>query len=127
MDRRKFCKIALLAAGTIGLGHPEALASVKSVPRLRGRRLTVLQRSCFQDLQSLYLSDPECGPCRAFATGESFDISHGCPEGFCPRAWDVVERAVKDSSHCPENPADNYVVIASCPDGTRPVIFKIEL
>ncbi|MCM1162660.1 MAG: TIGR04076 family protein [Muribaculaceae bacterium] len=109
------------------MGNISAKASAEPLRIKRGSRVTVLRRACFPDLQDLYLEDPESGPCDSFATGETFDISNGCPPGFCPRAWSAIQRAIDDASHCPGNPGENGTIIASCPDGTRPVIFKIEL
>lgn len=127
MDRRNFCKIALLAAGTVGLGKLNLNASALPSAVRPGRSLTVLRRACFPDLQALYLDDPECGPCEEFVTGQTFDISGGCPENFCPRAWSAIEQALSQSAICSENNDGERVVIVTCPDGTRPVIFKVEL
>lgn len=127
MDRRRFCKIAALTAGAFTLGPLASRAggSVHTMPR-RGR-VRVLRRECFTDLQSLYLDDPERGACDAFNPGEEFDLSGGRPEGFCPRAWECITRSVEEATHCPRNPGENGVIVTSCPDGTRPVIFRVEL
>lgn len=127
MDRREFCKLAALAAGAIGFGGIGSMASPLAHRQRRHGRVTVVRRGCHPDLQSLFLDDPECGPCRAFTTGETFDLRDGCPPGFCPRAWRAIEGCLADASHCDGSLGDDGVIMASCPDGTRPVIFKIEL
>lgn len=118
--------MAFLAAGAAGLSDIEAAANTISAP-VRRARVTVLRRDCDLELQSLYLADPEAGPCRAFEAGEEFEWPRGCGEGFCPRAREVVERCVELASHCPQAPDGTRSIIAACPDGTRPVIFRIEL
>ncbi|MCM1483951.1 MAG: TIGR04076 family protein [Muribaculaceae bacterium] len=99
-------------------------------------RITVLRRECFTDLQSRYLDDPEAGPCHMFKCGDEFtvdlmnydDFSSG--KRFCPKAWrvlsthvDAVLRAGMDAD-CGLSCHDRAVIV-SCPDGTRPVIFKV--
>lgn len=124
MDRRSFCKMAALAAGAIGLGGADAFASVGR--RISGARVTVVRRNCFTDLQALSLEDPECGPCEAFTTGQVFELAGECPEGFCPKAWQVLAGCMADAAHCPSSKGENGVIMACCPDGTRPVVFRIE-
>lgn len=126
MNRRNFCKISALSAGALLAGVLEGKASplshsLSETGGLRRRaRITVIRRECYQDLQSLYLDDPECGPCRMFATGQSFDVSgSGCPRGFCRKAWASLDGCLDGDG--------GKVKIAACPDGTRPVIFKVEL
>ncbi len=126
MDRRHFCKIAALAAGAFALSPLASQAAGVFALRRRGR-VRVLRRECFTDLQSMYLDDPERGACEAFTPGEEFDLSGDRPEGFCPRAWESIIRCAEEASHCPGNPGEQGVIITSCPDGTRPVIFRVEL
>ena len=63
MDRRKFCKIGALAMGALGLGvfdvQSSALSSWSELRPMRPFRLTVIRRECYEDIQSLYLDDPE--------------------------------------------------------------------
>ncbi len=127
MDRRSFCKMAALAAGAIGLGGARAFATTGAVRNPVNAKVTVIRRACFEDLQSLFLEDPECGPCEAFETGETFMTTGVCPEGFCPKAWETIAGCIDRASHCPESNGYEGAVIAACPDGTRPVIFRIEL
>lgn len=126
MDRRTFCKMAAMTAGALGLTRLGGLAM--TIPSGAKATVTVLRRECYDDLQSLYLSDPEAGRCQAFKHGEKFNLTSMKPEGFCPKAWEAIQNAIRDYSPCPSAaPSDPMVIIASCPDGTRPVIFKIEI
>ena len=73
------------------------------------------------------------GPCPAFKDGQEFIIDKTRnpvkPEGFCVYAWDSVLwgvmalRSGADFLAWYEEPG---VAIWSCPDGLRPVIFKLE-
>lgn len=138
MDRRHFCKIASLAAGALGFGSlPLAASSPLSenqgksgrlplMPK-QGCRLTVVRRECHQDLQSLFLDDPETGPCKAFKSGDEFSFAGGdsCPDGFCPHLWESICMTLNRNS-CTPVLKDNTIIL-SCPDGTRPVIVRIDL
>lgn len=131
MNRRRFCKIGALAIGALGMGINEM--RTKGVSRLSERvpirsfRLTVIRRECYEDIQSLYLDDPEAGRCEAFAAGEvrEFDRGRVCPDSFCTRAWDVIVESVNSAQGCVE--CRDGVLVVACPDGARPVIFKVEL
>lgn len=125
MDRRNFCRVAALALGAISLNPIEALAA--PVGGLRRARVTVLRRECFVDLQNAYLDDPETGRCRCFEPGQSFDTDGRCPDGFCPLAWRAIEACLAAGSACAtDTPPGNEPFVAACPDGTRPVIFRID-
>ena len=128
MQRRSFCKIAALALGSIALSSTGMKASTISSPG--SFRVTVMKRECYLDLQSLYLDEPDAGPCDEFVTGETFEFltpTAACPEGFCPKAWSAILQAASSLEACPKSGAeDGRVALVSCPDGTRPVIFKIE-
>lgn len=103
---------------------------------LAGCTVEVIRRECFPDLQSRYLDNPESGPCQKFLCGQKFKVTLSSflgkevPEGFCPKAWQAIRNHVEDvlglsdKDRCGCALADN-AVIACCPDGTRPVIFKI--
>lgn len=134
MDRRKFCKIASLAAlGTALRASASPLAPDETEPALRACRITVLRRHCFVDLQSRYLDDPETGCCDRFVEGQQFSVVRAteAPEGFCPLAWESIKvqvgRVLDGSTphRCGLSLPDSRAVIACCGDGTRPVIFKI--
>lgn len=135
MDRRRFCKIGMMALGAVGLGRFSSLAAdgklgpdeMFSEKVSRPFRLTVIRRECYDDLQSMYLDDPESGPCEFFEVGESWDFEVGgvCPEGFCRRAWSAVASVVNNTAMCALPRAGHILV--SCPDGSRPVIFRVSL
>lgn len=127
MDRRKFVK---LLGGFALMGAVPAGASVLSnrLSPLAGCRITVLRRECFAELQDRYLDDPETGPCHSFATGQSFDIPPGCqcaPGGFCRKAWQAIESAMSDNDAACASMRRGAILV-TCPDATRPVVFKVE-
>lgn len=137
MDRRHFCKIASLAAGALGLSSLPAIASqndgrqqqpssrLKPMPH-PGCRLTVIRRECHSDLQALFLDDPETGPCSLFESGDEFHFRSGdlCPSGFCPRLWSSLCATLEQNSCSKALTHDAFLL--SCPDGTRPVIVRID-
>lgn len=98
-------------------------------------KITVLKRELYEDLQKEYLADPRSGKCMAFEDGQEFIVeSDGffrLMDGkFCGEAWDCIGRYVyaglQGGSIMRGWTKDENVMIASCNDGTRPVIFKIE-
>lgn len=120
--RRNFLRAM---AGTAALFTlPVGLRGGETV-KFSSRKISVmvLRRECFDDLQSRYLCDPESGPCRRFATGSSFNLDlYKMPSDFCPRAWYAIKNAVEKGA-CSAGES----LIVSCPDGTRPVIFKVDV
>lgn len=135
MNRRHFCKIATLAAGAIGLGEPlaaepkssaKAALSGHQVMPSPGCSICIVRRECNTDLQSLFLDDPDTGPCEAFSSGDSFTFAAGtpCPDDFCPKLWTSICNAVSNGSCAPTFKPSTQIV--SCPDGTRPVLVRID-
>lgn len=148
MDRRYFCKIASLAAGAIGLNAIPASALLPATPvgsgpvsvsdpvdpkviNNTGRmtancRVTVLRRECHLDLQSLYLDDPDTGPCRLFKSGDDYAFTVGalCPSAFCPHLWELICSALNAKPCTPG--LDQTTTLLACPDGTRPVIIRVD-
>lgn len=131
MNRRRFCKIGALALGAVGLGVSKAHGGIvgdrmENRP-LRAFRVTAIRKECYEDIQSLYLDDPEAGPCDVFVAGTVMEFAPDavCPDGFCRMAWNTIVGCVNSSRACVEM-RENVRVVA-CPDGARPVIFKVEL
>jgi uncharacterized repeat protein (TIGR04076 family) len=129
MDRRRFCKIATLAVGALGLSAVDAQASRLSghaMPSLKmpcACRVTVIRKECYMDIQSLYLDDPDEGACPACECGDAWTFSHGsiCPEGFCRQAWGAIVSIM--NLECSKG--NDGVRVVACPDGARPVVFKV--
>jgi uncharacterized repeat protein (TIGR04076 family) len=101
----------------------KALAKVK---------ITVLKTLYHEDLVKEYLL-PEKWPsyqsCYRHSVGQEFVVdSFDKPQGFCSWAWADIHReviAVMANADFPIS-AKPGVIIASCTDGLRPVIFKVE-
>lgn len=132
MDRRRFCKIGALAMGALGMGvldaRGAALSSVAKPRPMRPFRLTVIRRECYEDIQSLYLDDPESGPCDMFGVGEMMNFECGCecPADFCSRAWLAIVMSVNMAAQNCVAMRDDVLTVA-CPEGARPVVFKVDL
>lgn len=138
MTRRSFCKISALSAIAAFLMPGRAFASVaKDTKQLKGTcNVEVVRCQCFPELQSRYLEDPECGKCPRFQVGQTITIT---PQNFagykrskemCPHAWRILEPYILAALSAGETnecaPAANpHRAVVSCPDGTRPVIFKV--
>ncbi len=98
-------------------------------------KITVLETTCFPELQEKYLADPKSGPCTFFKKGDTFlfrqhDFFCMMDGKFCGEAWDAVSRyvyaALQGGSIMKGWTNDDRMMIACCNDGTRPVVFKIE-
>lgn len=130
IDRRKFCKLTGLAAAFAAVSKP---ASAAALPGGERCKITVLRRECFSDLQSLYLDEPEVGACRRVEVGQEFTATSGgrCPEGMCERAWQSlqpeVDRLLSGDKECGVCGGKARQAIVCCGDGTRPVIFRVEV
>ena len=88
-----------------------------------GRKITDLEmHACIKAKYS--------GPCPYFEDGQVFNVvDEEMPKGFCSYAWDaifwgiVALRSGGDFLEWYEEPG---VAVWCCPDGLRPVIFKLE-
>jgi len=80
------------------------------------------------------------GPCPIFEVGQEFIVNAQRPQitlsttstkvsGFCPYAWEAIFPACWEYYEAGTNAQwyeNDKVMIACCPDGVRPVIFKLE-
>lgn len=131
MDRRHFCKIATLAIGALGISAFDAKASRIGATFSATRvmpctcRVSVIRKECYMDIQSLYLDDPDEGACRVFECGDEWIFRSGdsCPNDFCVLAWNAIVSIL--DREC--SAGRDKVRIVSCPDGSRPVVFKVSL
>lgn len=131
INRRNFLKAASLA-GIAGLFSLKAEAKERRLPPAR---VTVMRRQCFSDLQSSYLDEPETGPCSRLKEGDIFESVAGeCPKGMCPKAWSIIQSRLSElaggyegTNDCGVCSHDCHSEIVCCADGTRPVIFRLEL
>jgi uncharacterized repeat protein (TIGR04076 family) len=98
-------------------------------------RITVLRKEVYPDLQKEYLENPKAGVCEFFEVGQEWvlapmDFHYMLNGTFCAEAWDCISRyvyaALQGGSIMKGWTKNEKVMIASCNDGTRPVIFKIE-
>lgn len=137
VNRRQFCKFSFLGIIAALFTPGKVLGSVARRGSLSGECMVeVVRCQCFSDLQGRYLDDPEAGPCRHFAVGEKIRIT---PDNLCslkesgkicPQAWKVLEPYVMaalsagETTECSPALKPNNALIC-CPDGTRPVIFKL--
>lgn len=95
-------------------------------------KITVLKTLHHKDLVNDYLITEQHAthsPCDYHYIGQEFIIDNfEKPEGFCSWAWADIHRefiSVMFNADFP-NFKDEGTVIASCTDGLRPVVFKIE-
>ncbi len=92
-------------------------------------KITVLKRLLLDDIVTEYAGKDAISLCSKFKEGDSF-ITDGrsVPEGFCTWAWaDIFKDIifVRNNMDC-IGTLDGKSQIASCTDGFRPVIFRIE-
>ena len=98
-----------LALGSVGFGAFK-MNSAEMMPVSDGHvmpcacSVSVISMECHEDLQSLYLDDPEEGMCKAFRIGERWHFGKGeqCPHGFCHKAWKVLVIAVSELLSSPD-------------------------
>jgi len=71
-------------------------------------------------------------PCSIFTTGEEFLLQGAWPskpEGFCEAAWGAMKpyvQTIHAGGNFPHWIKEPGTAVISCPDGFRPVVFKIE-
>lgn len=98
-------------------------------------KITVLRCELYTDLQEQYLVDSEKRKCPLHEEGQEFIVDsdnyfHMLNGTFCSEAWACISHyiyaGIQGGSIMEGQTIDERVMIASCNDGTRPVIFKIE-
>ncbi len=95
-------------------------------------KITVLKTLYHKDLVEEYVlpEKPEAyQSCYRFQVGDVFYVDgFEMPEGFCPWAWADIHRevvAIRCNADVPIS-TEPGCFIASCTDGLRPVVFKVE-
>lgn len=95
-------------------------------------KITVLDTLYHEDLVKEYLLPEQWenyGVCYRHHVGQEFIVdSFNKPEGFCSWAWADIQRdiiAVMFNADFPTYKKPG-TIIASCTDGLRPVIFRVE-
>ena len=93
-------------------------------------RITVLKRF---DTKEVFKNPPVkakySGPCPVFKEGQVFHVDDTMPSDFCPYAWDAMFPNIltlRSNGNFSEWYEEPGVAVACCPDGLRPVVFKIE-
>jgi uncharacterized repeat protein (TIGR04076 family) len=92
-------------------------------------KITILKKLLMEDIVAEYAGEGKIGICNKFEEGDTF-ITDGrtVPEGFCTWAWaDIFKDIifVRNNMEC-IGTIDRKSQIASCTDGFRPVVFRIE-
>jgi len=92
-------------------------------------KITVLK--CF-DTREVFKEPPIktkiTAPCSVFKEGQVFHVDNfSMPSGFCSYAWYGISAPVY-MLMCGGNapPHEEGVSVICCPDGLRPVVFKLE-
>ncbi len=95
-------------------------------------RITVLKRLDCSDLAKTYAPNGTWNLCTRHKEGQVYEVEGGsdypCPGGFCSWAWADIQRDVtllRFGANAPwiRQPG---VMITSCTDGRKPVVFKLE-
>lgn len=96
---------------------------------MRRCKITVLKTLYFKDLADEY-PPHEKGPCNIVKEGDVFYTSgpYGVdmPEGFCPPAWRAISSYAAVFASGGKVYGRDEVHLTACPDGQRPVIFRME-
>lgn len=101
----------------------KALAKVK---------ITVIKKLYHQDLIEKYVlpeKQDAYTPCYRFNVNDEFIVdSFEMPEKFCPWAWADIHRDIMLMLLNADVPisVEPGLIIATCTDGLRPVVFKLE-
>jgi uncharacterized repeat protein (TIGR04076 family) len=95
-------------------------------------KITVLKRFSPSEVfeTSPVTPEKEIGPCELLKDGQEFivDKDSTMPENFCGSAWQVLfanVRALASGANFPWY-KEKGIAVTCCPDGLRPVVFKLE-
>ncbi len=93
-------------------------------------KITVLRVEFYKDIVDEYITVPNWGPCPMMKEGDVFytggQFGSDMPEGFCVTAWWAIEKQCMALAWGGKVLGIDERHIVCCPDGVRPVIFKIE-
>ena len=100
---------------------------------MRELQITVLQRFVHPEFQP-YVEE-RLVKCPCFTEGQTFLTSYEKPEGFCDWAWNDLHAyvvALLNGGNFSEGifkgwMKDKAVMIVSCTDGIRPVVFELKV
>lgn len=92
-------------------------------------RVTVIKKCLHMDVIKTHLPEsvPIATACMEFQEGQTFEIRGAAPtppDGFCTLAWKAVERSVERACRGEKLMWAN--AFPCCPDGLRPVTFRVE-
>ncbi len=99
-------------------------------------KITVIKRIFHEDLAKEYAPKTVTGPCMQFSDGQEFILDQNSMSGFwhlmggtfCSEAWASISHYVDTILQGGTFVTDSgeNMIIAGCPHGIHPVIFKIE-
>lgn len=93
--------------------------------------ITVLRKQLYKDFAEEFLTDGSDVECDFYQVGQTFLYEGGAemPAGFCPWAWvDIYHsvNALSGGATCTPWQKRDYMSVACCTDGIRPVTFLLE-
>ena len=120
MKRRDF--ISGAAIGSVCAVAPAGVARAAAQKPKKSCKITVMKKTIHQDLYK-DVRGKEGKICNLFEEGQEFILTSPCkpPEGFCQWAWADIRQYILTAWNGPD-----YVTVACCTDGFRPVFFKVE-
>ncbi|MHC4115986.1 MAG: TIGR04076 family protein [Planctomycetota bacterium] len=122
MQRRDF--IGCAAVSSVCAMAPAAVAQTATGKKRKKKscKITVLKKTIHNDLYK-QIRGKEGKLCDLFEEGQEFILTspYKPPEGFCQWAWADIRQYILAAWSSPE-----YVTVACCTDGFRPVFFKVE-
>lgn len=100
--------------------------------KMNKTKITIIKVTKEDEIIKEY-GNPELDVCPIHKMGQVFYADHRKPEGFCDEAWRAIQPFVFACSHGAKYfyfgkgwNSKPGIAIGACPDGFRPVIFKIE-